>query len=189
MAKLILITGGSRSGKSSYAESIAAKTGTDILYIATALPIDSEMEARIAKHRQHRPSCWQTVEAYHDLDRVIAENSTGKSAILLDCVTVMLTNLLFDTARLQDLDLETADSKAIDDLEEQSGKEFQKLITGLPAIDIPVIIVTNELGMGLIPISRISRIFTDIHGRINQLLAAAAQEVYLCVSGIPIQIK
>ncbi len=185
MAKLILITGGARSGKSTYAEKIASKAGSNVLYIATALPIDSEMEERIAKHREHRPSHWQTIEAYRDLDTLILKNTPGKSAVLLDCVTVMLNNLLFDAG----VDWETADFSMIADLEEQSRKEFQKLIICADKLDIPIILVTNELGMGLMPGNRLSRIFMDIHGRINQLLASAAQEVFLCVSGIPLQIK
>ena len=185
MAKLILITGGARSGKSTYAETIASKAGTDVLYIATALPIDTEMKERIAKHREHRPSQWQTIEAYRDLDKIILNNIPGKSAVLLDCVTVMLNNLLFDTGT----DWESADYSIITKVEKDSREEFQKLIICASQLDIPVILVTNELGMGLIPGNRLSRIFTDIHGRTNQLLAAAAQEVYLCVSGIPLQIK
>ncbi|HBF40132.1 MAG TPA: bifunctional adenosylcobinamide kinase/adenosylcobinamide-phosphate guanylyltransferase [Firmicutes bacterium] len=185
MSKLILITGGARSGKSSYAETIASKAGTDVLYIATALPIDTEMKERITKHREHRPSQWQTVEAYRDIDKVISKNFPGKSAVLLDCITVMLNNLFFDSG----MNWDTADHRMIATFEEESRKEFQKLITCASQLDIPVILVTNELGMGLIPENRLSRIFTDIHGRTNQLLAAAAQEVYLCISGIPLQIK
>ncbi len=185
MAKLILVTGGTRSGKSTYAEKVASEAGSNVLYIATALPIDSEMEERIAKHRQHRPSHWQTIEAYRDLDMLITKNSPGKSAVLLDCVTVMLNNLLFDSG----IDWETAGHQVITSLEEETRKEFQKLILCADKLDIPIILVTNELGMGLISENRLSRIFMDIHGRINQLLAAASHEVYLCVSGIPLRIK
>ncbi|HBE76854.1 MAG TPA: bifunctional adenosylcobinamide kinase/adenosylcobinamide-phosphate guanylyltransferase [Firmicutes bacterium] len=185
MARLILITGGARSGKSTYAEKVASKAGSNVLYIATALPIDSEMEERIAKHREHRPSHWQTIEAYRDLDTLILKNAPGKSAVLLDCVTVMLNNLVFDA----EVDWETADHRVIADLEAQFRKEFQKLIYCVDKLDIPIILVTNELGMGLIPENRLSRIFMDIHGRINQLLASAAHEVFLCVSGIPLRIK
>ncbi len=143
------------------------------------------MEERIAKHRQHRPSHWQTIEAYRDLDTLILKNSPGKSAVLLDCITVMLNNLLFDSG----IDWETADHQLISGLEEETRKEFQKLIICADKLEIPIILVTNELGMGLIPENRLSRIFMDIHGRINQLLAAAAHEVCLCVSGIPLRIK
>lgn len=185
MAKLILITGGVRSGKSTYAETIASKAGSDILYIATALPFDSEMKERIAKHREHRPAHWQTIEAYRDLDTLILKNISGKAAILLDCVTVMLNNLLFEAG----MDWETANHQLIADIEKQSRKEFQKLILCAEKLEIPFILVTNELGLGVMPENRLSRIFLDIHGRVNQLLASAAQEVFLCVSGIPLQIK
>jgi len=185
MGNLILITGGARSGKSAYAESLASATGNDVLYIATALPIDNEMEARIAMHRERRPSYWRTIEAYRDLDIAIAENIASKSAVLLDCVTVMLNNLLFDAA----VDWETANFELIAGIENEARAEFQKIIDCAAAYNIPFILVTNELGMGLMPQSRLSRMFVDIHGRMNQMLATAAQEVYLCVSGIKVKIK
>jgi Adenosyl cobinamide kinase/adenosyl cobinamide phosphate guanylyltransferase len=185
VAKLILITGGARSGKSNYAESIASATGPDVLYIATALPIDIEMKDRIAKHRESRPSHWQTIEAYRDLDQAIWKNMNGKSAVLLDCITLMLNNLLYDKA----VDWETIDSTSIDRTENQVRTEFHKIIACAAGLQIPLILVTNELGMGLVPQDRFSRIFMDIHGRINQMLASAAEEVYLCVSGIQLKIK
>ena len=185
MGKIILITGGVRSGKSAYAETLAAESGENVLYLATALPIDTEMKERIVRHREHRPSRWQTVEAYRDLDRVIQENTAGTSAIILDCVTVMLNNLIFDKA----VDWDTADFQIIAQMENEIRQEFQKLIISGAKLNIPVILVTNELGLGITPQNRLSRAFLDIHGRVNQMLAEAAEAVYLCVAGLHLKIK
>ncbi len=185
MGKLVLITGGARSGKSTFAENMAKAYGKDVLYVATSIPFDDEMRYRIQKHREQRPPEWETLEAYKDLDAAITERLEGKSAVILDCITVMVSNLMLEEA----MDWEGMDSDRINKVEEKVKSEISKLIRTAKNSQIPFVIVTNELGMGVVPPSVLGRAIRDIGGRANQMLAAAADEVYLCVSGIPVKIK
>jgi adenosylcobinamide kinase/adenosylcobinamide-phosphate guanylyltransferase len=184
MGKIILITGGARSGKSTFAESLAKDIGSNILYIATSLPIDDEMRTRIKKHQENRPNCWMTIEQYKNLDEIIINNPSF-SGILIDCVTIMVTNLLMDI----DTDWDSTPSQQIDRFEEAIFHEFNKIIKASTQIATPIIIVTNEIGMGIVPDNHLSRVFRDIAGRVNQIIAKHATDVYLCVSGIPVRIK
>lgn len=185
MGKLILITGGARSGKSSFAEETARKLGRSILYVATAIPFDEEMKDRIRRHRERRPGGWETVEAYRDLDEILPGRLAGKDAVLLDCITVMVSNLMLEGS----MDWEGAGMEEMQAAEERTGLEIDKLLKVVAASDIPFLLVTNELGMGVVPPTALGRAIRDIGGRANQLLARAADEVYLCVSGIPVKIK
>lgn len=185
MGRLILITGGARSGKSSFAEETARKLGRSILYVATAIPFDEEMKDRVRRHRERRPDGWETVEAYRDLDEKLAGKLKGKAAVLLDCITVMVSNLMLES----NMDWESLGSEEIQAAETRTGLEIDKLLKVVSAADIPFILVTNELGMGVVPPTVLGRAIRDIGGRANQLLAGAADEVYLCVSGIPVKIK
>ncbi len=185
MSALILITGGTRSGKSAFAEQLAVNTGGPVLYIATATVCDAEMAERIAQHRRRRPATWETVEAFRDLDRIIMDSVSGKTAVILDCVTVMLNNLLFVPGRDWD-EITTAQAKVV---EQEVLREFTKLTVAAETAPVPVLVVTNELGMGVVPGTKLSRFFVDLHGAVNRQLAAAAREVYFCVSGIPLRLK
>ena len=185
MGKLILVTGGARSGKSTFAEETAKKFGSSILYIATSTTFDDEMKARIERHRQQRPSNWETVEAYKDIDTVLDNRLADTDAVLLDCITVMVSNIMLETA----MDWEGICNEEIDSVENRVKDEIEKLINLAMRADIPFIIVTNELGMGVVPPYELGRAIRDIAGRANQMLAKAADEVYLCVSGIPVRIK
>lgn len=189
MSELILVTGGARSGKSSYAESLAGKYG-DVLYIATSVPVDDEMRLRISKHRGQRPPKWETLEVYKDFD-IHLKNKESASAIILDCITVMITNIMFETHG--DWDNITY-GQAIGmqnaiDMENAVGREICKLIDAAKTFQGLFIMVTNEVGMGIVPDNEISRLFRDIAGRVNQRLAKDASHVYLCMSGIPVKIK
>lgn len=185
MGKIILITGGARSGKSTYAEKIAAGISEKVLYIATAVALDLEMEDRIEIHKKSRPKAWDTYEGYKDLDKVI-EEAKGYDVILLDCVTVMLTNLLWE---YPGMDFDTPSSLVLVEAEEYVRNEFGKLLKAIQDYEGSFIIVTNELGSGLVPEAAIARSFRDIAGRVNQQIATHCQEVFLTVCGIPIQIK
>lgn len=185
MGKLILITGGARSGKSTFAEKMAASISDKVLYIATAIAFDAEMQERIEKHKKSRPQSWHTHEGYRDLDKVIKAASTYK-VILLDCVTVMLTNLLWE---YPGMDFETPSQELINKAEEYVRSEFDKLLKASQDYEGSLIMVTNELGCGIVPETPIARSFRDIAGRINQQIAAHCHEVYLTVCGIPVQIK
>jgi adenosylcobinamide kinase/adenosylcobinamide-phosphate guanylyltransferase len=185
MGKLILVTGGARSGKSSFAEETAKKLGSRILYVATCIAFDDEMKDRVRRHREQRPPEWETVEAYKDLDLALEGRLAGKDAVLLDCMTIMVSNLMLDVA----MDWEGIGVEEISAAEERARLEVDKLLKVIDSSSVPFILVTNELGMGVVPPSELGRAVRDIGGRANQMLARAADEVYLCVSGIPIKIK
>jgi len=185
LGKLILITGGARSGKSSLGEKLAKEAGLEVLYIATAIPFDEEMKLRIKKHRETRPSNWETVEAYKDLDMALSDKINYKNAVLLDCITVMVSNLMLEKA----MDWENISVEEIDEVEARVIEEINKLIDIAKKSETIFILITNELGMGVVPPSMLGRSIRDIAGRVNQLLAKQADEVYFCVSGIPMKIK
>ncbi|WP_409306206.1 bifunctional adenosylcobinamide kinase/adenosylcobinamide-phosphate guanylyltransferase [Pectobacterium sp. B1J-3] len=180
---MILITGGARSGKSALAEKLAAHAGKRVLYIATSMVTDSEMAERVRLHREARPTHWRTWEGYRDVSKIIAEQPEDE-VIILECITTMIANLLFEQAG--DTLPEQMDFVAIEaDIQQQ----IEALITACKPRLSPIYLVTNELGMGIVPENRLARHFRDIAGRVNQRLAAAADAVYLVVSGIEVKIK
>ncbi|PWC13439.1 bifunctional adenosylcobinamide kinase/adenosylcobinamide-phosphate guanylyltransferase [Brenneria corticis] len=181
---MILITGGARSGKSALAEKLAARRRDKVLYIATSAVTDNEMAERVRLHRANRPAHWRTWEGYRDLDRVIAQQAAPDEAVILECVTTMITNLLFEQAG--DTPPERMDFPAI---EAAIQRQIEALIAACTHSAAPIYLVTNELGMGIVPENRLARHFRDIAGRVNQRLAAAAEAVYLVVSGIEVKIK
>ena len=175
---ITLITGGARSGKSAYAESRAGEH-ENVLYIATARADgDEEMIRRIEAHKKRRPASWRTVERDYDLAETIHE----EDAALLDCVTVMLSNYLWNYS----VEGEEVDEEKIEGL---LMEELSDLIAAARRKDCDLFIVTNEVGSGIVPMHPVSRAFRDMQGRINQRLAQAADEVYACISGIPVKIK
>ena len=185
MGKLILVTGGARSGKSTFAEKTAKELGENILYIATSTAFDDEMKERIKRHREQRPPEWETVEAYKDMDVILTGRLSGRNVVLLDCITIMVSNIMLEKA----MDWDGICPDEINGVERKVIDEIEKLINVAKSSDIPFIIVTNELGMGVVPPSELGRAIRDIAGRANQMLAKAADEVFLCVSGIPLRIK
>lgn len=185
MSKMILVTGGARSGKSSYAETLCRQQNNQTAYIATSIPFDEAMQERVRKHRQMRPSEWTTYEIYEDVGATIPEIAEGHGTVILDCVTLMVNNLMFK----QDLDYDRLSEKEIDRLEEGIREEFIKLLEAIRQTELYFVIVTNEIGLAPVAANRLTRIYTDIIGRINQLIAKASDEVYFVVSGIPMKIK
>ena len=181
---MILITGGARSGKSRLAEQFAAQQGDRILYIATSIITDDEMAERIVIHQQTRPEQWLTHEGYRELGSVIRQRSAECDAIMLECITTMITNLMFD--KTGDIPAEMMDFAAI---EQRIMVEIEDLIAACLASPCPVYIVTNEVGFGIVPDNLLARRFRDIAGRVNQRLAAKAKEMYLVVSGIELKMK
>ena len=172
MAKTVFITGGARSGKSRLAEEIAEGLGNSLLYIATGQARDTEMAERIAAHRARRGEKWHTVEEPLRLCEAVREADGRFEAIMIDCVTLWLTNLLL-----------THDDA------ERSLAEVCTLADLLPELEKPVILVSNEVGMGIVPENALARTFRDLAGRANEILAAAADEVYVMFSGIPLRLK
>lgn len=185
MGKLILVTGGARSGKSSFAENLVKSFGENVVYIATSIPFDDEMKLRVKKHREQRPSNWETVEAYKNLHKELEGKLVSTSAVMLDCITVMVTNLMFEKCP----DFDKISNEDIIQIEDYVRLQIDLLISTAKEADVPFVLVTNELGMGIVPEHKSSRVFRDIAGRTNQELAKAADDVYFCVSGIPMKIK
>lgn len=165
---LTVVIGGARSGKSSYAERLLFATARPRRYIATAEAWDDEMRARIAQHQQDRGTDWTTVEAPLDLAPALAAASRDE-AVLIDCATLWLTNHV-----LADHDL---------------GDETDRLIAALAACPAPVVIVTNEVGWGIVPENALARRFRDAQGRLNQRLAAEAALVVTVIAGLPLVLK
>lgn len=186
MGKSILITGGARSGKSSYAEKLAKELGGNVLYIATSIPFDEEMKLRIKRHKESRPREWDTFEGYKELGRVISGKGGRYKGILLDCITVMVTNLLLE---FTDMEGSGCSSGDYEKAEKEIEKEIAELMAGIGKSEATVIIVTNELGSGIVPENPLARAFRDIAGRMNQYIAERCDEVYMTVCGIPLRLK
>ena len=184
--QLILLLGGARSGKSGYAEELASDAGDRVLYVATAQAGDEEMQARIEAHVQVRPSTWQTVEAPVGVGRAVrTELAAGPvDVVLVDCLTLLVTNLV-----LQGLPEEELDN--VDEVvaQERVTEELDGLLDAFRASDVPWIVVSNEVGWGLVPPYPLGRVYRDLLGWANQRLAAAADRVYLMVAGLPLDIK
>ncbi len=181
---MILITGGARSGKSRHGERLVQGMADRVLYIATSMIFDDEMAERIKHHQLSRPAHWRTVEAWRDLPAVITPDNDPQEAILLECITTLISNLLFDV--VGDTPEERWDYVAI---EAHIDAQIARLLAACAACPSPVVLVTNEVGMGIVPENRLARHFRDIAGRVNQRLAEQAEQVWLVVSGIGVKIK
>jgi adenosylcobinamide kinase/adenosylcobinamide-phosphate guanylyltransferase len=174
--KIILLLGGARSGKSNLAQKLAESTEGSVIFIATGEPLDSEMEARIVRHKKNRPEEWQTIEASRNVGRTIKEKIIDDDVVIIDCITLLVSNLLPD-----DSDYEMAEEVVL--------TEINELIAAMKERNGVFIIVSNEVGSGLVPDNRIGRIYRDMLGKANQLLAHNADEVYVLFSGISVKIK
>ncbi len=166
---LTLVTGGCRSGKSRHAQALVEESRPTRVYVATATVLDSEMADRVARHRADRGAGWVTCEAPLD---VAAALNQGQSAVLVDCLTLWLTNLMM--ADQTDAEIEAAGTS---------------LVAALLAAPGPVVVVTNEVGLGIVPMNPMARRFRDLTGRLSQRVAAAADRVVWMVAGIPVCIK
>lgn len=175
---VILILGGARSGKSSFAELIAEKYGGDeVIYLASGQAVDQEMEARIAAHRQQRPDTWQTIEEPLNISGRIGDIPPG-STVLFDCLTTYLSNLLL---KYEDLEYQQIESKLLTEVEAVLDLTAEK--------DLQLIIVQNEVGQGIVPGFKLGRYFRDISGRAARLCAVRADLVYSVQAGLPREIK
>ncbi|EFO1261894.1 bifunctional adenosylcobinamide kinase/adenosylcobinamide-phosphate guanylyltransferase [Escherichia albertii] len=181
---MILVTGGARSGKSAHVEQLALSQCEHVLYIATSVITDDEMAQRVKKHRAQRPAHWRTWEGYRDIGDVIRHHVQPGEGVVLECITTMLANLLYEASGGASPD--TLDFTALEAVLQQ---QVDELITACQQSSAPIFVVTNELGMSITPENRLARHFVDISGRANQKLAQAAQEVWLVVSGIGVKIK
>lgn len=186
MKNFILVTGGARSGKSDFAEDKAIELGETITYIATAINSDESMQHRIKEHKSNRPSTWATVEMYKDFKELDKNSDFIESdLIVLDCVTLMVSNLLVESG----INFDKCTYEDIDNIENHIFDEVDIIISQMDDYDKIFIAVTNEVGMGITPSDKLNIILRDISGRVNQYLANRAREVYISVSGIPMKIK
>jgi adenosylcobinamide kinase/adenosylcobinamide-phosphate guanylyltransferase len=168
----VLVLGGARSGKSTFAERMAAESGMPVLYVATATPGDAEMAERIAMHRAQRPAAWRTLEIQMGVAATVAaelHKGCGMIALVED-LTFLLSNLMAE-------DESQAEARALQE------------VSALLALPADIIMVSNEVGLGLVPPYPLGRRFRDALGRVNQFAAAACQEVYIMFAGLPLQLK
>jgi adenosylcobinamide kinase / adenosylcobinamide-phosphate guanylyltransferase len=180
---VILLLGGARSGKSHYAQELAVKTGQKVLFVATAEAGDEDMRLRIEKHQRSRPSGWRTLEAPDHLGSRIVDEIGDAQVVVVDCITLLVNNIF---CRYDEKQFEGIDASV---LEQQVLSEVDGLRACFERLDADFIIVSNEVGLGLVPDNRLGRLYRDILGRANQALAACSSEVYLMVSGIPLRLK
>jgi adenosyl cobinamide kinase/adenosyl cobinamide phosphate guanylyltransferase len=175
--RVTLVSGGARSGKSRYAlERARAAGGSEVTFIATAIVTDGEMESRIARHRADRPAAWRTIEAPHAAAHALAVAPTA--VVLLDCLTFLVSNAI--------LAHEAAGEQAAS---VAAAGEVEALLEAAARRDGQLIVVTNEVGWGVVPEHPLARWFRDAAGNANQSVARAADEVYLLVAGIPLRIS
>ena len=164
-----LVVGGARSGKSAFAERLIGASDLAPVYVATAQIFDDEMRDRVAEHRVRRGADWALIEEHDDLEGVLRREATRGRAVLVDCLTLWVTNLMMAEADIQ-------------------ARSFA-LIDALAAAEGPVVLVTNEVGMGIVPDNAMARDFRDHAGRLNQEIAAHAAQVYFMAVGLPLKMK
>jgi adenosylcobinamide kinase/adenosylcobinamide-phosphate guanylyltransferase len=179
MAQLIFILGGARSGKSRFAQQLAQRLGgEDVLFVATAAASDSEMEARIARHRADRPRGWQTLEAPTDLAARLADRAAAPRVILIDCLTLLISNVLLAVG---EYDADRAERKV--------EAEIGALLDLCSNREGTVLLVSNEVGEGVVPAYPLGRLFRDVQGKVNQMVAARSDCTYLMVAGLAVEMK
>jgi adenosylcobinamide kinase/adenosylcobinamide-phosphate guanylyltransferase len=171
------ILGGARSGKSRYAQELAASLGRRVLYVATAEALDEEMNSRIEAHKKSRPPTWKTLEAQTDVAKAISSEIGDADVVVLDCLTLLISNLRGE------------DSADIETWEKRMTSELETLISLMEVTPSHFIIVSNDVSLGLVPPSTLGRAYRDILGVANQMLAKHAEEVYFMIAGIPILLK
>ena len=177
-----LVLGGARSGKSAYAETLAAATGKEVIYLATARAGDGEMATRIALHRQQRPGHWVTIEEPLGLGDALLQWCAPQRVVLVDCLTLWLSNLMF----IDGTDYPDVGTLTLPTLVHQLRAQF---LDTLDKIDGDVIMVSNEVGMGIVPYGAISRAYTDEAGRLNQAVAARCERAIFVAAGLPLVLK
>ena len=169
LPKVTLVLGGARSGKSRFAEGLIAVHPGRPVYLATAEPGDAEMAARIRRHQARRGDGWTTLEEPLDLPRALASATRDNGTVLVDCLTLWLSNLMAADRYVE--------------------RETQALLDALPKLQAPVVFVSNEVGLGIVPDNALARAFRDHAGLLHQSIAAAADRVYFIAAGLPLLLK
>ncbi|MEB2310024.1 MAG: bifunctional adenosylcobinamide kinase/adenosylcobinamide-phosphate guanylyltransferase [Candidatus Brocadiaceae bacterium] len=188
MAKITFVLGGARSGKSAFAEGLAKKY-KEVSYIATAEANDDEMRERIRTHRARRPFTWKTFEAPYHVDTVVSGLNDKTGLVLIDCITLYITNMLLRSEPANSTCCSSVQKENSQQRQEQILAEITKLSRVCRESRSDVIIISNEVGLGIVPDNALSREFRDIAGYANQILASEADEVYFVVAGIAQRIK
>ncbi|MBA7562822.1 Bifunctional adenosylcobalamin biosynthesis protein CobU [subsurface metagenome] len=178
----ILILGGARSGKSRFAKEMAMNLSEKVLFVATGEAQDEEMKQRIEKHKQERPSNWRTVEVPTGIGRKIREEVGDARVVIVDCLTLLVSNVLGQPGN----DPEQIDTSVVED---RLNVEMKELIGCMNDIAATFILVSNEVGMGVVPASELGRIYRDLLGKVNQVLTEHADRVYFMLSGVPLNLK
>lgn len=186
MGRITYVTGGARSGKSTFAEKYILEKDISRVYIATAIAFDQEMKLRVEKHREQRGTHWLTIEGYKNLRELLEERITDQKIILMDCLTNMVSNLMIME---REYDWDNISKEDLFKLEDSIRYEVEEVLKYTEEKDIELVVVSNELGMGLVPPYALGRHFRDIAGRMNQLVAERSETAYLIVSGIPMKLK
>jgi adenosylcobinamide kinase/adenosylcobinamide-phosphate guanylyltransferase len=175
--KIILLLGGARSGKSTFAQKLAGQLGKKVIFVATGEPLDEEMKTRIDEHKKNRPESWRTLEAPLQVGRALkAAKAHDAQVVIIDCITLLISNLLENEISAGEAEIRVA-------------AEMNELISVITTMPAHCIIVSNEVGLGLVPDNFIGRIYRDLLGKTNQTLAHHASEVYFLTAGIPLKIK
>lgn len=173
MNNIVFVLGGCRSGKSRYALETAQKiSGDKKVFIATCIPHDDEMKQRVARHQEERSRVWQTVEAPLLLPEAITVNSLVADAVIVDCLTLWISNLMMEFSALEKVEL-----------------QIPRLTEALESAQCPVVLVSNEVGNGIVPENKLARQFRDLVGSANQAVAGCVDTVVWTVAGIPVTIK
>jgi adenosylcobinamide kinase/adenosylcobinamide-phosphate guanylyltransferase len=180
MGKLVLILGGARSGKSSFAQTLARGIAVDdVLFVATAEARDDEMTERIARHRESRPSEWETREVPRYLGETLSEKPSSHKVVLIDCLTLWISNILLSFSEQADFS----------EIEEQVRSEIDSLIAVTEQRRGTTIVVSGEVGQGIVPESVLARRYRDLLGWANQMLAERADAVYQLTAGLSVNVK
>jgi len=174
--QIILLLGGARSGKSHYAQQLAMELGNKVLFVATGEALDEEMQARIAEHKKDRPQNWRTLELPTGIGRGIEKGIGDAEVVVIDCLTLLVSNLLHNKPEYPEA-------------EKRVTSEINAIISTMDRLDASFVIVSNEVGMGLVPETKLGRVYRDLLGKANQLVANHATEVYLMVACLPVQVK
>jgi adenosylcobinamide kinase / adenosylcobinamide-phosphate guanylyltransferase len=183
LKKIVLLLGGARSGKSHYAQEMAKNMAERVLFVATAEAGDEDMRHRIENHQRSRPAAWRTLEATTGIGDRIEDEIQDEQLVIVDCITLLINNIFCHYDQKQ---FEVIEDSII---EKEVVAEVNELLKCIQKVDASFIIISNEVGLGIVPDNRMGRLYRDFLGRVNQMLAQAATEVYFMMAGIPLRVK